>query len=231
MKKIITFSLWGDKPIYNIGAIKNAELAKKYYPNFECWYFIHIHSVPNNTIEELNKYSNVKIIFKDENILTCKPMMWRQTAIDDPDIEIMMSRDTDSRISIREKLAVDEWLNSDKLFHIMRDHPYHGDPIQGGMFGTRKNPKIPSWTNLIKDIQQNGERGYDQYILKTIFYPILKDDSMIHASFCIFPNEIIRPFPIDYDDEYSFVGEYINPDETGITEHRNVIKNELNKIK
>jgi len=36
MKKIITFSLWGDKPIYNIGAIKNAELAKTFYTEFEC---------------------------------------------------------------------------------------------------------------------------------------------------------------------------------------------------
>ena len=28
MNKIISFSLWGDKPIYNIGAIKNLKLAK-----------------------------------------------------------------------------------------------------------------------------------------------------------------------------------------------------------
>ena len=229
MKKIITFSLWGNKPIYNIGAIKNAKLAKIYYPEFECWYYIH-NSVPTSTIEELKQNDNVLLIFKNEDLSTCKPMMWRHTSIDDPNVEVMMSRDTDSRISLREKLAVDEWLQSDKLFHIMRDHPYHGYPIQGGMFGTRKNPKIPSWTSLIKDIKQNGDRGYDQEILKIHFYPILKDDSMIHASFCIFPNEIAKPFPIDFNKDFSFVGEYINPDDTGITEHRNVIKDELSKI-
>lgn len=52
---------------------------------------------------------------------------------------------------------------------------------------------------------------------------------MIHASFCIFPNENVIPFPIPYDEDYSFVGEYINPDGSGITEHRNIIKNELLK--
>jgi len=32
MKKVVSFSLWGDNPIYNIGAIRNAELAKEIYP-------------------------------------------------------------------------------------------------------------------------------------------------------------------------------------------------------
>ena len=31
MKRVISFSLWGNHPRYNIGAIKNADLAKKYY--------------------------------------------------------------------------------------------------------------------------------------------------------------------------------------------------------
>ena len=39
-----------------------------------------------------------------------------------PLVEIMMPRDTDTRIFLREKLAVDEWLKSGKLIHIMRDH-------------------------------------------------------------------------------------------------------------
>ena len=64
MKKVISFSLWGNKPIYNIGAIKNAELALTMYPDFECWFYIHKESVPENIINELSKISNVKIIFK-----------------------------------------------------------------------------------------------------------------------------------------------------------------------
>jgi len=39
MKKVISFSLWGDNPTYNIGAIKNAKLALDYYPDFECWFW------------------------------------------------------------------------------------------------------------------------------------------------------------------------------------------------
>lgn len=36
-----------------------------------------------------------------------------------------MSRDSDSRIIPREEDAVREWLASDRMFHIMRDHPWH----------------------------------------------------------------------------------------------------------
>jgi len=36
MKKIISFSLWGDNPIYTQGAIRNAELAKEVYPDWVC---------------------------------------------------------------------------------------------------------------------------------------------------------------------------------------------------
>lgn len=41
MKKVISFSLWRDKNIYNIGAIKNADDAVTIYPDFECWFYVH----------------------------------------------------------------------------------------------------------------------------------------------------------------------------------------------
>jgi len=227
MVKVITFSLWGDKPIYNIGAIKNAELAKTFYPDFECWFYIHLPTVPENTINELNKFENVKIIFKNGELDTTKPMMWRFEAIDEPNVEIMMSRDTDTRILLREKLAVNEWLESNKLFHIMRDHHYHSYPIQGGMFGAKKNINIPSLCNLINNFKQDGIRVYDQNFLKDIIYPIVKPDSFIHASFHIQPEETgdyVKPFPIPYDEDYHFVGEYVYEDESRVLEHSNMIK-------
>ncbi|HPC77997.1 MAG TPA: hypothetical protein PK811_06665, partial [bacterium] len=44
-------------------------------------------------------------------------------------------RDTDSRLNPREADAVEEWIESGKSFHIMRDHPQHNVPICGGMWG------------------------------------------------------------------------------------------------
>ena len=47
--KVIAFSLWGDNPKYNVGAIKNAELAKVVYPGWVCRFYVGA-SVPQETI-------------------------------------------------------------------------------------------------------------------------------------------------------------------------------------
>ena len=44
-----------------------------------------------------------------------------------------MPRDSDSRIIPREEDAVREWLASDRVFHIMRDHPWQCTSILGGI--------------------------------------------------------------------------------------------------
>ena len=103
MVKVISFCLWGIEKKYSIGAIKNADLAKIYYPDFECWFYIHKFTVEENIINELNKKSNVKIIFKEGDLTSSKPMMWRFEPVLDSTVEIMMSRDTDTRILLREK--------------------------------------------------------------------------------------------------------------------------------
>jgi len=226
MKKVISFSIWGDNPTYNIGAIRNAEIAQIFYPNFECWFYIHKESVPSSTIEQLSNLSNSKIIFKEGDLINenCKPRTWRFEAIDDPEVEVMMSRDTDTRILEREKLAVEEWLNSDKLFHIMRDHPHHGYSILGGMFGTKKIPQISSWRDIIDKYNKTDNRMYDQDFLKDYIYPLIVNNSIIHSSFHRWEGHA-KDFPINFDSEYRFVGEYVYYDETRSIEHINILKN------
>jgi hypothetical protein len=228
MKKVIAFSLWGDIPIYNVGAIENAKTFHHFYPDFECWFYIHDTSVPKSTIQSLEKINNVKIIIKSGDLKKCNPMMWRFEPIDNPDVELFISRDTDSRITEREKLAVDEWLKSDKLFHIMRDHPWHTVPILGGMFGTRKIPSIHCWKEKISNFKQTKDKGYDQDFLENYIYPIIKNDAIIHASFYKL-EKFHKPFPSPYDDECSFVGEYIEANGKPNKKHRQMIKKHLKR--
>jgi hypothetical protein len=227
MKKVISFSLWGDNPTYTIGAIRNADIAKELYPDFECWFYIHKESVPQKIIDALSKLDNTKIILKIGDLSKCKPMMWRFEAIDEEDVEIMMSRDTDTRILLREKLAVDEWLKTDKLFHIMRDHPHHEFKILGGMFGTKKIKNIPNWKDIMVNYIQNGDRNYDQNFLNEFIYNNVKDISLIHTSFHKYEGNICRNFPIPYCSEFKFVGEYVYADESRSQSHIDALKNSL----
>jgi len=229
MKRVISFSLWGDNPTYTIGAIKNADLALRFYPEFECWFYIHKDSVPNNIIEQLQNKPNVKLILKTGNLNLHKPMTWRFESIDDPEVEINMSRDTDTRFLLREKLAVDEWIKSGKIFHIMRDHPHHMNkqyPIMAGMFGTRKIKRINSWTHMLNS-RVSIDRYDDQRFLNDVVYPIIINDCLIHSSFGKLLNEQpeqVKPFPIKYCENYLFIGGYVYADESVSKEHCDILR-------
>ena len=131
MTKVIAFSLWGSNPKYTIGAIRNVEIAKELFPDWHCRLY-HAHDVPYDMIDRLIDLGATTVCMGDGD---WNGVFWRFYAADGNDI--MISRDTDSRLGQREKAAVDEWLSSDKDFHIMRDHPYHATEILAGMWGVR----------------------------------------------------------------------------------------------
>ena len=57
-------------------------------------------------------------------------------------VDLFLSRDLDSRFSEREQEAVYEWVNGEKIFHIIRDHPEHGTSILGGTWGCKLPPMV-----------------------------------------------------------------------------------------
>jgi hypothetical protein len=179
MKKIISFSLWGTNPKYTIGAIKNVDIAKQLMPDWKCRFYID-NTVPEEIVNKLKEKDAE--IYKYETKGDWFSMYWRFLPASDKNVECMLSRDCDSRISEREVLAVKEWIKSDKLFHIMRDHPYHDVPILGGMWGV-KSPLLTNMKDMIKNYNIGNYWQTDQEFLRDIVYPIVKDCSLIHDPF------------------------------------------------
>jgi hypothetical protein len=206
--KVFSFSLWGNQPNYTKGALAVCDQVASMFPGFWCWFYVHT-TVPAEVVSALHERPNVRILIMDCDLETSKPMMWRFKAIDDPSCEAMMPRDTDTRFYLREKFAIQEWLESGKTFHIMRDCPHHWERIMGGMFGTRRIKW--SWSEKMTLWPQRGDRDYDQAFLKDVIYPLMKDDMIVHDSFYNY-EEGARKFPIDFDPEFHFVGEYVFED-------------------
>jgi len=194
--KIISFSLWGSNPKYTIGAIRNAELAKEVYPNWISRFYV------GKSVDASIKQALIdrggQVIEKDADG-DWTGMFWRFEAIADPNVDVMISRDADSRLSNREKRAVDEWLASEKLFHVMRDHPAHATEILGGMWGARK-PLLGDMLHLINSFTKGNYWQVDQDFLKKIVWPRVAYTTIVHDEFfakC--------PFPTPRDG-YDFVG-------------------------
>ena len=52
---LITFSLFGDNPLYCVGAVENARLAKEIYPDWTARFYV-AQDVPENYIEEIESH-------------------------------------------------------------------------------------------------------------------------------------------------------------------------------
>ena len=202
MKKIISFSLWGNDPKYTHGAIKNAVLAKTIYPEWICRFYIG-KSTPQNILDELGKNDNVEIKIMDHQG-EWNSMFWRFYPIADEDTEIMISRDCDSRLSMRERLCVDEFIESDKMFHTMIDHPFHGG-IMGGMWGAKKGI-LNEMKKLIDAWPKTNQWQTDQSFLNSVIAPLVSDKIMIHDS-------INKKNFLSERENYHFVGEVFNGDD------------------
>jgi len=201
MKKLISFSLWGSNPVYNIGAIRNAELAKEIYPDWVCRFY-YGKSTLEETIQKLKDFDNVELIDMGVDG-DWTGMFWRFYPASDSDVDIVIVRDCDSRLNMREKYAVDEWINSNKGFHIMRDHPAHGTEILGGMWGAKKGV-VNNMKQLIDDYIKGDFWQVDQNFLREQIYPLVKFDTTVHDEYFE-----INPFPKMREDK-TFVGQAFN---------------------
>jgi hypothetical protein len=179
-KKLITFSLWGTDPKYTVGAIRNAGLAAILYPGWVCRFYVG-KSVPSEILTALKNMKNTEIIEMGEEG-NWSGMFWRFYPASEEDVDVMISRDCDSRLSLRERFAVEEWLKSDKGFHIMRDHPWHGMEILGGMWGVKKGV-LPEMKTKIKNFVKGEFWQVDQRFLTKEIFPSIKDNCFVHDEY------------------------------------------------
>lgn len=213
-KKIIAFSLYGDKPLYYLGAELNIKEAKEIYPDYICRFYC-TRDVPN--LENLKKM-DCEVVVPD---LDCPPVFWRILACDDPNVDICLQRDCDSIVNSREKAAVDEWIKSGKTLHLMHDCKIgHFHKVMAGMWGIKNNGKFNFTEQLKKFFEKknykpvnnekpskgwgSGSAVYfdDQLFLSDILFNTFKDDYIEHGEENPFPE---HP-PIKHG---SFVGDRV----------------------
>lgn len=210
MKKVISFSIYGENEKYLIGLLKNIILAKKFYPEWVV-YIYYNNTVPKKYVEEYSSHLNVELY--DMTNETLPGMLWR--FFPNKGVDLFISRDADSRISLREVDAVNEWVESKKILHIMRDHPHHNYPILGGMWGIRLNSGIKI-QDMVYDYFKDEKNDLfikmkDMDFLRDRIYDHFLNDSFVHDSY-FYINKHSKPFPNSLVD-YHFVGEIFESDD------------------
>ena len=217
MKKILSLSLWGNNPKYTVGAIENIKLAAELYQDWTVRLYTD-KTAHDCIVDKVNDYNNYEfVVKKDEG--DWNGMLWRFLPSIEDDVDVMISRDCDSRITAREKDAVDEWLSSDKDFHIMRDHPFHDIQILGGMWGCRNNIFRKIGISVIDPDSYESKWQVDQHFLRYEVYPKVFDTIFVHDPYDHFPNEKhVKDFPSPRINSH-FVGEIFDGDKNRHPDH------------
>jgi len=227
-QKIISFSLYGKQEHFYNKLKYLVEQIELFYPNWTIRIY-HDDSIYSEIICDLEctkkniDFCNInKLPVKNTftqiwNVTKMHAMIWRWLPIGDSFADMFISRDLDSFIIKRELDSVNYWLfNTSLSGHIIRDNKGHSIEILGGLWGLhmKRNRNLASNIfNLILskklirmyNIKLNNRKMFDQYFLREIIYPLLKNTSLVHDSYHCLKYKDSLPFP-NKRDGFNYVG-------------------------
>jgi len=208
--RVISFGLYGSTEKYTIGAIRNTELAKIYFPGWTCRFYC-TSDVPKEVIDTLTR-NGAEIVSVPDGEGYISGMFWRFLVAVDSKVDRFIVRDVDSRLNSREAMAVHEWIESGYEVHLMRDHVNHCHEMNGGMWGAVKGSM-----NFLKS-KMDQWKSKDQYFqdmnfLKEEIWPEIEDKQIAHDSYCCDRYTNSRPFPTRRPSTYQHVGQVFDKDD------------------
>lgn len=239
MKKVVSFCLWGTDAKYTFGAFENIKLMPDIYPGWVARFYMadpkcdkRRHEIAEDFIKYNDKQrftssnTQVEVVFLDNWVEDWRLMLARFLPASEDDVEVMISRDCDSRLSHREAAAVRQWLDSSFLVHSMSDHPWHFHPRQGlmgGMCGFKRFA-YPDMASQILWFYEETHPVWqcDQDFLKNVVLPHIVNE--------VYPHSDLHPgchrFPIKRQ-HLEFVGSVLSGDNQPIQEHVDALQQVL----
>jgi hypothetical protein len=136
LKKILSFSLYGNTDEYLDKFILNTPLYKKYFFDYSIYLFVE-EILYDKVIKHCNFYSI--IVEKKHKCGQSDGMLWRYEPILKGIGDLCLVRDVDYKPTHEELELIDNFINSSYEFQIMRMHYDHRMPIMGGLFAIKSN--------------------------------------------------------------------------------------------
>lgn len=216
MISVFSFALYGSADKYCKGMLRNVELIHSEFPDWQIWIAVGT-GVPDSILQELQSYAFVKLHFTNET--GAINMSYRFFPIDNENVSVCCVRDADSRVFARDASCVKDFVNSDKLFHIVRDHPNHHHRIMGCSFGIKKGVLARPLFDIFQEYRKThnvNEFWNDMEFIAAVFYPHVLAYSMIHDDLQEFESDSMKTtFKVSVGDGLDFVGQVYEFDENG----------------
>jgi hypothetical protein len=171
---ILSYSLWGDHPLYwrNIPLLIVANEAL--FPRFVQYYHVHESSVntPIFPVLEAASEQGVRLVVHKEKMDPIEMMLLRISPLWNDTVENVFPRDLDSIPTTYEARAVRVFVKSGLAVHAIRGCMHH-DTIMGGLCGFNKRKAIANtggtFDSFLSRLPEHPKRGDDQHLILTAF--------------------------------------------------------------
>ncbi|KAL7642854.1 UNVERIFIED_CONTAM: hypothetical protein RMT77_006142 [Armadillidium vulgare] len=208
--RVISYSFSPSKVRYWIGFNQTLNNISRLYPGW----LVRVYATKEDILFLQSKITPRKFLyFCDVNnlpyplnwkLVEVSIPLWRFAAIGDPNIDVVMFRDSDSMIIEREYHAVEEWLNSTKTLHIMRDSIGQDGLILAGLFGLKISDSNRGILTDIRDkmfavSKREANIWQDQRVLEKFLWPVFQNDVLAHDSFYCLKFKGTSPLPTKRD--------------------------------
>ncbi len=194
-RNIVAYSLWGNAPRYQVPLLENARIRPHLFPEWTIRVY-HDATVDPGYLQEL---ASLGVQLQPSGSAGDGPahrgLLWRFAAAADPSVRRFLIRDADSLLTVKERVAVDDWLRSGFHFHAMRDWYSHTDLLLAGMWGG-VGGIVPSPDALLAahTFWRMETEHIDQDILAAVVWPAIRGNILIHDSI-FHPAAGSVPFP------------------------------------
>jgi hypothetical protein len=196
---VISFALYGTDPKYVDGLFENLALMQRHFPEWNAY----VYTAPDVTEETLTRLRCIPfVMLRPTGVLGFPNKSYRFFAIDEPDVDVMFVRDTDSRIHWRDRWAIRQFLNFPQFqAHVIRDNAMHTAPLTGGLWAIRKSAglSIQSLYDAYPKKFLDDERWKaDQNFLADVVYPLVHSSLLVHfgrGSYKSYETVVEFPFP------------------------------------
>jgi hypothetical protein len=179
---VISFSLWGNAPFYTYGAMINLVLSRTIYPGWRCRFYIDA-AVPPACAAFLRDHGADVRNIEDEypGVGLCQ----RFLVMNDATVGRFLVRDCDARLSVAEADLVQQWIDSDHPFHVVRDHVLHNELMIGCTWAGRTDCGIDIVALMRRYFAHgpNAKYGQDQRMLGLMLWPLIRSHCLVHDKY------------------------------------------------
>ena len=182
-ENVIAYCLWGSDHRYLVPLLENARIQPHIFPGWTLRLYYDA-SVPAHYLGQLAGHG-MQLVARalPPDVPQHRRLLWRFDVIADPAVRRFLIRDADSLLCVKERVAVDAWLQSRCHFHAMRDWYSHTDLLLAGMWGGVANI-LPPTERLMQSYQAwRVENDHvDQDVLSETVWPTIRRSCLIHDS-------------------------------------------------